>query len=69
LDGILPNIRLYLEAGCGLVLIVYSDLRKIVTHWASGQIETLNEGDHLDGGEVLPGLSIPVSALFPPAGF
>ena len=58
------KVRLYLEAGCRLIWCVYPERRVIVVHAPGVEPRTLHEGDTLDGGEVLPGLTISVSDLF-----
>jgi Uma2 family endonuclease len=66
---ILHKVESYIECGTRIVWVVYP-AEKIVDVWrpvAPGQLlkQKLTLSDHLDGGEVLPGLSIPVSAIFP----
>jgi len=60
------KLDLYLEAGTPLVWILFADLRKVVAHYADGRMQSLSVGQTLDGGDVLPGLKIPVADLFPP---
>jgi Uma2 family endonuclease len=61
------KLDLYLGAGSQLVWLIYPDLHKVVVHDHTGRVQTLTESDTLGGGDVLPGLSIPVSELFPAA--
>lgn len=60
------KVELYLAAGTRLVWIMFPELRQVVAHTPDGKSRTYKEGDLLDGGDVLPGLKIPVSKLFPP---
>ncbi|MEO8392292.1 MAG: Uma2 family endonuclease [Chloroflexota bacterium] len=53
----------YLNDGVRLVLVINPRRKAIAVHTTEG-IVRLTETDTLDGGDVLPGLSIPVSALF-----
>lgn len=60
------KIRQLLAAGTKLVWIVYPDTQTVTVHRASGTI-TLEVGDTLSGGDVLPGFEMPLRALFPAA--
>jgi Uma2 family endonuclease len=59
------KLDLYLEAGTRMVWIVYPDLKKVVAHQADGRMQSVGVGGRLDGGEVLPGLSLAVGKIFP----
>jgi Uma2 family endonuclease len=61
------KVNLYLEAGTALVWIIYPDLQQVVVHRSDHTSKTVTRGQSLDGGDVLPGLTIAVSDLFPPA--
>lgn len=57
--------RMWLSFGAQLVWVVFPKTRTAEVHRASiDDVETLGEVDSLDGGEVLPGFSCPVSQLF-----
>ncbi|MDE2859436.1 MAG: Uma2 family endonuclease [Chloroflexota bacterium] len=58
------KIRQLLAAGTTLVWIVYPATRTVDVHSPSGAT-TLEEDDRLSGGDVLPGLAIPVREIFP----
>ncbi len=58
------KIRQLLTAGTALVWIVHPETRTVEVHTRSGAA-TLEEGDTLSGGDVLPGFEIPVRELFP----
>ena len=60
------KVDLYLEAGTALVWVIYPDSRKVVVHYPGYSAQTFFEEAVLDGGEMLPGLQIPVTKLFPP---
>lgn len=53
----------YLAHGTKLVWIVLTDSRQIITRTASER-GILRDGDRVEGGSVLPGLSIGVTAVF-----
>jgi Uma2 family endonuclease len=54
----------YLQAGTRLVWIVYPD-EKLIDVYQSGQsIRVFTVDDVLDGGEALPGFSVPVREIF-----
>lgn len=59
------KVDLYLAAGTQLVWIIYPDLRRVIVFEAGGQFKLLGQDATLDGSDLLPGLSIPVSDLFP----
>ena len=56
--------RQLLAAGTSLVWIVYPSTRTVEVHSQSGAT-TLEGDDNLSGGDVLPGLEIPVREIFP----
>lgn len=58
------KIRQLLAAGTSLVWIVYPSTRTVDVHSQSGAT-TLEGDDRLSGGDVLPGLEIPVREIFP----
>lgn len=66
-NEIAAKVDEYLRAGTRLVWIVYPDLRRVDIYEASGRFRSLKAGETLDGGDVLPGLQIPIADLFPPA--
>ncbi len=59
------KVDLYRAAGTRLVWVVYPSLRKVDVYLPGGTSHQAGEGDVLDGGDVLPGLQITVTDLFP----
>jgi Uma2 family endonuclease len=59
------KLAIYLQSGVRAVWIVYPLERQIVVHTASHPPTVFKEADHIDGGDVLPGLVLPVSHIFP----
>ncbi len=59
------KVRDYLEAGVQLMWVIYPELRTVVVYWPDGRAETLSVEGTLNGGDVLPGFSLPLSRLFP----
>jgi Uma2 family endonuclease len=59
--------NLYLDAGTSVVWIIYPDLQQVVVHQSNHTSKTVARDESLDGGDVLPGLTIAASDLFPPA--
>lgn len=53
-----------LEAGTSLVWVVRPRRRQVTVHTPDGLIRILGEEDVLDGGDVLPGFSLPVVDVF-----
>jgi Uma2 family endonuclease len=64
----LSKIGMYLQAGVQLVWLVDPAERSIVVFQPDAPLVTLTEGDTLDGGDVLPGFSIPVAEIFSKSG-
>ena len=58
------KIRQLLAAGTALVWIVHPETRTVEVHTRSGAV-TLEAGDALSGGDVLPGFELPVREIFP----
>ena len=56
--------RMWNSYGVGLIWAAYPDTRSVDVHYEDGSIATLTENDTLDGGDVLPGFSCPVSDIF-----
>ena len=56
--------RMWRSYGVPLVWATYTNPRSIDVHHADGTITTLRENDILDGGEILPGFSVPVGDVF-----
>lgn len=54
----------YLDNGSLLVWLIFPAKRKIEVWEANGDLTTLTLNDTLTGGDVLPGFSIPVKAIF-----
>jgi Uma2 family endonuclease len=64
--GMNAKARLWLERGAQLVWVVWPR-RRTVDVWQPGDITpraTLAMGDILDGGDALPGFSLPIADLF-----
>jgi Uma2 family endonuclease len=58
------KVREYFLAGTQLVWLVDPAKRTVSVYTAPDQSETLDEGDVLGGGDVLPGLQLPVRDIF-----
>ncbi len=54
----------WLELGVRLVWELNPQTRILAVHQSNQMPRFLGEGDTLDGGDVLPGLSVPISRLF-----
>ena len=54
----------YLHAGVRLVWLVYPVTQVVIEYSASWQVRRLTEGDALDGGNVIPGFTMPIARLF-----
>ena len=58
------KVRLWLDAGARLVLVVYPILQEIHTHRDDGTVRVFGAGDTLTCEPVLPGFSCPVANIF-----
>jgi Uma2 family endonuclease len=58
------KIGIYLEAGVRAVWVVYPNERQVVVHRPEGPPQVFTDGDQIDGGEVMPELSLPVTEIF-----
>ena len=57
--------RRYLAHGTQLVWLVDSDERSVEIHRAAEPVQTLGEGDAIEGGALLPGFRVSVRDIFP----
>jgi Uma2 family endonuclease len=60
----LSTVTMYLQAGVQLVWLLDPETRTISVFRPDVAPRTLHEDDTLDGGNVLPGFSVPVAELF-----
>lgn len=60
----LAKVAMYLQAGTPLVWLVNPATRTVVVFRSDMDPVTLAGSDALDGGEVLPGFSVPVAEIF-----
>jgi Uma2 family endonuclease len=60
----LAKVAMYLQAGTQLVWLVNPTTRTVVVFRSALDPVTLGESDTLDGGDVLPGFSVPVAEIF-----
>jgi Uma2 family endonuclease len=58
------KIAIYLQAGARLVWVVYPRQRQVVVHTPGDAPQVFGASDELPGGDVLPGLGIPVASIF-----
>ena len=58
------KVLTYLEAGVRMVLVLEPKRRTVTVHTPDRVARTLVVGETLDGGDVLPGFSVPVADLF-----
>jgi Uma2 family endonuclease len=54
----------YFRSGTKLVWLVYTSLRQVYVYDSPTRVRILQDGDELDGGEVLAGFRLPLAALF-----
>jgi len=58
------KVRKYLTAGARMVVVIDPPKRTVVVHQSQADVLILNEADTLDGGDVVPGWTLPVRDLF-----
>lgn len=58
------RVRDWLDAGTRVVVVADPWSRRVTVHPTRGDIRVLGEGDVLDGGDVVPGWTLPVKSLF-----
>lgn len=58
------KVQDWLTAGAGMVIVVNADNKSVMVHHSLKQADRLTQGDTLDGGNVLPGWSMPVADIF-----
>jgi Uma2 family endonuclease len=54
----------WLDAGTRMVIVVHPSRRSATVYRGRGDVTVLSENDTLDGGDVVPGLTLPVRDLF-----
>ena len=54
----------YLDAGVRLVWVLYPDLGRVYVYGSPTDVRVLEKTDALDGGDVLPGFRLPITALY-----
>ena len=64
MGGALAKVALYLQAGVRLVWLVDPDEQTVIVFRPDATPEKLDATMTLDGGDVLPGFSVPVAELF-----
>ena len=60
----LAKVAMYLQAGTRLVWLVNPTTRTVVVFRSEADPVTLSESDTLDGGDVLPGFTVPLAEIF-----
>jgi Uma2 family endonuclease len=64
MTDVTAKAMMWLDVGVCPVWAVLPSSRTVTVYGPDGVPRMLREGDELDGGEVLPDVSVPVSALF-----
>lgn len=63
-DAVLAKVREYFDAGVRQVWVVFPKGREVYVYSSTKQIQVLQIGDELDGGDLLPGFRLPLTAIF-----
>ena len=58
------KIGIYMQAGTRMVWVVYPRQRQVVAHTPGEAPRVFTDSDELPGGEVLPGLALPIAGIF-----
>ena len=61
---LMDKIEEYFRAGVRLVWVIYPKHRKVYAYESPTFVSILRDGDELDGGAVLPGFRLSITALF-----
>jgi Uma2 family endonuclease len=64
-EDVMEKVTEYFQAGVELVWIIYPRLQLVYVYESLIKVRGLTVADTLDGGNVLPGFSTAVAALFP----
>ena len=62
--GVEEKIDEWLNAGCAVVWVVNPRRRSVSVHLPEGLVRVLIDDDTLDGGELLPGFTLPLVDIF-----
>lgn len=62
--AVMEKIRLYQRAGVRLIWVIRTPRRTVTVYPFESEPVTLNEGDVLDGRDVVPGFRLPIARLF-----
>jgi len=65
-DAVNDKTLMWLSLGVLMVVEVYPAERAVMVHRSNTPAVTLTGEDMLDGGDVLPGFSLPLSEIFDP---
>jgi Uma2 family endonuclease len=61
---VVTKIEMYQEAGVSLIWLVDPGAKTVTVIAADAPVATLSADDTLDGGAILPGLTVPVAKIF-----
>ena len=64
-DEVLEKVDDYLDAGTRMVVVVHPPKRTATVYRSKNDYVVLSESDVLDGGDVVPGWSVPLRLIFP----
>jgi Uma2 family endonuclease len=64
MSDVLDKVAEYLESGTRLVVLVAPRRKELMLYGADRSIRVLTIEDTFEGGDVLPGISMPVAAIF-----
>ena len=63
---VLAKVHEWLDAGCRVVWVVDPRTRSIAVHQSRAEVAVLRSSETLSGGDLLPGLTVPVGEIFTP---
>lgn len=66
--AVADKVKEWLDAGVGMVLELDPQRKRLTVYRPGAETVALSPDDTLDGGDILPGFSLPLSALFPEVG-
>jgi Uma2 family endonuclease len=59
------SVKQYLQAGAARVWYLYPDLQQVISHLPDGKYEAYHMDGTLKGEDVIPGLELPLTMVFP----
>jgi Uma2 family endonuclease len=63
-DDLMDRLQAYFGAGARQVWVIYPRHQRVYQYTSETAVRVLTPADEIDGGDLFPGLRVPVPALF-----